>query len=73
MHVAQTQIPQPKWISGSPGNPESGLVSRGGLQEESCFWLTVPELSGLGQGVASEGPAGTEGTGAAWKSWSCLG
>lgn len=64
-------------VSGSPGNPENGLVSKGGFQDESCFWPSVSKLSRFGHGVTLEGPfhhpACTEGIGAAWKGQSCRG
>lgn len=43
-------------VAGGPGNPENGLISTGGFQAERCFWPSVPEPSGPGQGAAPVGP-----------------
>ena len=55
-------------VAGGPGTPESRLVSKGGFQDERCFWPSVPKLSRFGHGVALEGafqhPARTKGIGA---------
>lgn len=68
MDMAWTKTPRPRGVAGSPETPESGLVSKGGFQDERCFWPSVPKLSMFGHEVALKGafhhPACTKGIGA---------